>query len=128
MPVSDVALFRQAALTGFPNPVCPFLTVWETPGDSPAGVPLHGACIRGHTLPCPCGHRAGLPLHPARPSEGGVSVVLGGLETGPEQCGCLNRSLQAGQGGGMGAQKAGSRVASMDPEERCWEAFSLEGV
>ena len=53
-------------------------------------------------------------------------MVLGGLEIGREQCGCFDRSMLVGQGGG--AWKAGSRVASMDPEERCWETFSLEGV
>lgn len=33
-----------------------------------------------------------------------------------------------GKGGGGGCGKAGRKVASMGPEERRWEASSLEGV
>lgn len=47
-------------------------------------------------------------------------MVLGGHEIGREQCGCLNRSMQVGAGREWGGQgKAGSRVASMDPEDPC---------
>lgn len=56
-------------------------------------------------------------------------MVLGGHETGREQCGCLDRSVQAGQGRVWedGCWEP-SWVASMSPKERYGNAFFPEGV
>ena len=56
-------------------------------------------------------------------------MVLKGHEAGREQRGCLDRSVQAGQGGGRQAWGwEPSRVTSMNPEERGWQAFFPDGM